>query len=335
VLGRLGFQFTSRGDEGNERGVDEDCAAQPQFIAELADRLEKRQAFDIAHRASDLAQHEIQVVGIGPGEGLDRIRHVRNHLNRRAQEIAATFFGQQIEIDPPGSYIVGLARRDAGEAFIVAEIEIGLGTVVGHIDLAVLDRAHRAGIDIQIGIEFADAHPVAAGLQQRAKRCCHQTLAKRGYHAAGDEDEPGHGKNRIPCGWPPVTRCGADRNDYPQISDLAGERHFAGLWRCGRGRAGKAGIDRARGTAARCHPAQRQRGEDEKRGKDRRHPRQQVGRPPGRHQAAGRSTAGQAAAFRLLHQNDTDEGECEKSMHDQQKCHHEMRFSGKFAPPAP
>ena len=83
--------------------------------------------------------------------------------------------------------------RSAGEALVMAEIEIGLGAVVGDEDLAVLGRAHRARIDVEIGVELAQAHLVAARLQQGAERRRSQTLAERGDHAAGDENIPRHG----------------------------------------------------------------------------------------------------------------------------------------------
>ena len=75
----------------------------------------------------------------------------------------------------------------------MAEVEIGLGAVVGDEHLAVLGRAHRARIDVEIGVELAQAHGIAARLQQRAERRRSQTLAERGDHAAGDEDIPRHG----------------------------------------------------------------------------------------------------------------------------------------------
>jgi hypothetical protein len=43
-----------------------------------------------------------------------------------------------------------------GEAFVVAEIEIGFCTVVQHVDLAVLERIHRARIYVQIRIKFLE-----------------------------------------------------------------------------------------------------------------------------------------------------------------------------------
>ena len=75
----------------------------------------------------------------------------------------------------------------------MAEVEIGLGAVVGDEDLAVLIGRHRAGIDVEIGVELAQADLVAARLQQRAERRRSETLAERGDHAAGDEDVPRHG----------------------------------------------------------------------------------------------------------------------------------------------
>ena len=84
-------------------------------------------------------------------------------------------------------------RRPAGEALVVAEVEVGLGAVVGDEHLAVLVGRHRAGIDVEIGIELAQPHLVAARLQQRAERCRSETLAEGGDHAAGDEDVPRHG----------------------------------------------------------------------------------------------------------------------------------------------
>ena len=65
MLGRLGLQLAGRLQIGHQGVVDEDGVAMGQFLGELADRLEERQALDVADRAADLAQHEIGVVGLG------------------------------------------------------------------------------------------------------------------------------------------------------------------------------------------------------------------------------------------------------------------------------
>jgi hypothetical protein len=51
----------------------------------------------------------------------------------------------------------------------VAEVEIGLGAVVGDEYLAVLVRRHRARVDVEIGVELAEPDGVAARLQARAE----------------------------------------------------------------------------------------------------------------------------------------------------------------------
>ena len=63
----------------NEGGL-----AAAQFVAELADGLEEGQAFDVAHRAADLHQQEIQPVGIGQHEFLDHVGDMGDHLHGAA-----------------------------------------------------------------------------------------------------------------------------------------------------------------------------------------------------------------------------------------------------------
>ena len=49
----------------------------------------------------------------------------------------------------------------------MAQIEIGLGAVFGDEDLAVLIWIHRAGIDVDIGVELLDRHADAAAFRSR------------------------------------------------------------------------------------------------------------------------------------------------------------------------
>ena len=56
--------------------------------------------------------------------------------------------------DLSGGEVVLLRSFDARVAFVVSQIEIGLCSIVGHIDLAMLKRIHRPRIDIDVGIEF-------------------------------------------------------------------------------------------------------------------------------------------------------------------------------------
>ena len=56
--------------------MDEHGALAAELVAELADRLEERQALDVADRAADLADHEILVRHAVEDELLDRVGDV-------------------------------------------------------------------------------------------------------------------------------------------------------------------------------------------------------------------------------------------------------------------
>ena len=193
MLRRLGLQFARGRNVGQQRQVDVDHVAARQVVAELADRLEERQALDVADRAADLDQHEVDALVAVQDEILDGVGDMRDHLHRRAEEVAVPLAGDQLLVDAAGGDVVLLVGVAAGEALVMAEVEVGLGPVVGDEHLAVLGRAHGSRIDVEIGIELAQADRVAARLQQRAERRRSQTLAERGNHAAGDEDIPRHG----------------------------------------------------------------------------------------------------------------------------------------------
>jgi len=51
----------------------------------------------------------------------------------------------------------------------VPDVEVGLRAVVGHEDLAMLERVHRAGVDVEIGVELLHADPQPAHFQQAAE----------------------------------------------------------------------------------------------------------------------------------------------------------------------
>ena len=173
--------------------MDEAGLTARQIVAELADRFEERQTFDVADRAADLAQHEVDVIAAGEHEILDGVGDVRDDLHRAAEIVAAALLGENVLIDAAGGDVVALGRVDAGEALIVAEVEVGLRPVVGHVDLAVLIGAHGARIDVEIRIQLAQADLVSARLKERTKRCGGQSLAEGRDDPARDEDVSCHG----------------------------------------------------------------------------------------------------------------------------------------------
>src|ERR1700680_2781046 len=72
-----------------------------------------------------------------------------------------------------------------GKTFVVAKIEIRFRAVVGDEYFAMLERAHGAGIDIEIRIEFLQRDAQSAALQQTA-------------NGSGGDPFP-QGRNHAPC----------------------------------------------------------------------------------------------------------------------------------------
>ena len=134
--------------------MDEECVFAPNLVAHLTNGFQKRQRFDVADRAADFDDHHVRAVGDGADRVFDFVGDVRNDLNRLAEIIAAPLFVDDRKIDAPGRPVVRLRQLRVRVAFVVAEIEVGLCTVVCDKDFAVLKRRHGAGIDVDVGIKL-------------------------------------------------------------------------------------------------------------------------------------------------------------------------------------
>ncbi|GAA3711835.1 hypothetical protein GCM10022238_28380 [Gordonia hankookensis] len=70
----------------------------------------------------------------------------------------------------------------------MSDVEIGLGTVLGDEHLTVLEGVHRAGVDIEIGIELLHRDAKAARGQKLSQARCGQSLAKGRRNTARHKD---------------------------------------------------------------------------------------------------------------------------------------------------
>ena len=188
VLGRLGLQLVGGGDVGHQREVDVDGVAAAELQAELADGLEEGQRLDVADRAADLDDDDVVLAG-DPAHGLlDLVGDVGDDLHGLAEVVAAPLLVDDRLVDLAGGVVVALGGQGVGEALVVAEVEVGLGAVVGDEDLAVLVGGHGARVDVDVGVELHQRDREAARLEDRADRGRGHALAEGGDDAAGDED---------------------------------------------------------------------------------------------------------------------------------------------------
>ena len=58
------------------------------------------------------------------------------------------------------------------------DVQVGLGAVLGDEDLAVLEGAHRPGVDVDVRVELLHLDLEAARFQQAAERGCGDALAE-------------------------------------------------------------------------------------------------------------------------------------------------------------
>ena len=170
MLGGLGLELTGVPDPGHEREVHEDAAVAAELGLELADRLEERQRLDVADGAADLGDHEVEVLRLGDQLHalLDLVGHVRDHLHGAAEEVAAALLADHRVVDGARGHVGRAGRVLVGEALVVAEVEVGLGAVLGDEHLAVLERTHRARVDVDVRVELLDLDPLAAAHEEAA-----------------------------------------------------------------------------------------------------------------------------------------------------------------------
>jgi hypothetical protein len=113
---------------------------------------------------------------------------VRDDLHGVAQVGAAPLLGDDARVDLAGGDVRLAAEPGVEEPLVVAHVEVGLGAVVGDEDLAVLERVHRPGVDVEVGVQLLHGNPQAAHPEQPAEAGRGQSLAEAGGDAAGDEE---------------------------------------------------------------------------------------------------------------------------------------------------
>ncbi len=158
--------------------MDKQRIAPAEFVAHLADGFGERLRLDVAHRTADLANHHVNVARNLVRRRLDLVGDVRDHLDGLAKIVAATFLLDDAFVDSSRREVVVLGEVGVSEALVVAEVEVGFGPVVGDEDLAMLKRAHRAGIDVQVRVKLLHVDPQATAFKQAADGCGGDPLAK-------------------------------------------------------------------------------------------------------------------------------------------------------------
>jgi hypothetical protein len=145
--------------------VQEEAVVPADVVADLPRRLEERQRLDVAHRAADLGDHDVRRGAVLVGGRhrddavLDLVGDVRDDLHGVAEVLAAALLGDHGRVDLAGGDVGLAVEVPVEEALVVADVEVGLGAVLGDEHLAVLEGVHRAGVDVEVGVELLHRDP--------------------------------------------------------------------------------------------------------------------------------------------------------------------------------
>src|SRR5262249_55246715 len=144
----------------------------------------------------DFGNDDIDIVFDQLTDGcLDLVGDVGNDLHGAAEVIAVAFLLDHAAVDFAGGVVAGPTERGIGKPLVMAKVQVGLGTVIEDVNLAVLKRAHGAGIDVDVGIEFLQADAETAVFEEHADGGAGKALAEGADHAAGDKDVFDHAVN--------------------------------------------------------------------------------------------------------------------------------------------
>ena len=199
VLGGLRLVLPGRADVRHQRHVHVADVRAAHVQAELPDGLQEGKDLDVADRAAHLGDEDVHVVACEPPDPpLDLIGDVRDDLDGLSQVLTAPLGGDDSRVDRAGGG-VGVPRQVlVDEPLVVAEVQVGLAAVVGNEDLAVLERVHRARIDVDVRIQLLDHDPEATLLEEPSEGCCGEALTERTRHATRHEDVFRHGASIYP-----------------------------------------------------------------------------------------------------------------------------------------
>ena len=125
------------------------------LLTHLASSLQEGQGLDVTHGAADLMDDDIGVALVhGEHSRLDLVGDVRDDLHGVAQVVAAPFLGDDGRVHLACGDVRLTGEVLVEEPFVVADVQVGLGTVLGDEHLTVLERIHRARIDVEVGVQL-------------------------------------------------------------------------------------------------------------------------------------------------------------------------------------
>ena len=156
-------------------------------MLKLTNRFQKRLAFDIADCTADFYNRNgIFLRGLLPVKfRFDFVCNMRNDLYGTAAVISMTFLVQNRPVNFTRCNVGILIQAFIDKPFVMSQIQVCLRAIICYKYLSVLDRIHRTGIHIDIGIQLLHGHMISSRFEQPSQRSCGNSFSKTGHNAAG------------------------------------------------------------------------------------------------------------------------------------------------------
>ena len=191
VLRGFRFLLAHGAHDGHERDVDEAEVLRPDAPLELAQRLDERHRLDVADGAAELDDAHIRRIGLAVHRDLrhaldpllDLVRDMRDHLHGLAQVLALALLRDDALVNLAGGDVVVPRQSRIHESLVVAQVQVGFAAVVQNEHLAVLERGHRAGVDVDVRVDLDGRHAPTPGAQKHADAARGDAFAEAGDHA--------------------------------------------------------------------------------------------------------------------------------------------------------
>ena len=103
------------------------------------------------------------------------------HLHSLAEVFSLALFGNDSLVNLAGGDVVVARQSRIYESFVVSEVKVRLPAVVEHEDLAVLERGHGAGVDVDVRVDLDVRYTPASRFEQHADAARRDTFTEAAH----------------------------------------------------------------------------------------------------------------------------------------------------------
>ena len=154
MLCRLRLEFTGRLDIRYICEMYVECIASTNLVAKLSACLKEGKRLDITNRTADFTDDDVVLAIKCTHPTLDFVGDVRYNLDCLAKVFTLTLPHDYVIVDLTRRRRICTRHIDVEEALVMAKIKVCFGTIIGNEYLTMLVGIHRAGVDVDVGVEL-------------------------------------------------------------------------------------------------------------------------------------------------------------------------------------